>query len=719
MHVSRKRYRPLDSAEERAVHANQRVELLPLDDEQSYCFSWPESPLTQWLRENTHYATLHQLVTTTAGVSGVGSGAGWSGDGAHASGSADLVAGSTGAVAGGRKEALANLVGASLPPVSPHAASTGGASGAAALLSFPSSLSSARRQVELPPVHMLDDVADVYCTASGQAASGGFRTTHADGASAADEVQALLQRLRCEIDAIHMSESASGRSTDENAWPASTTCTRRSSNQRGGATSVPRPASITIPDDAPRAVPHPLAPPRPQSVTEDSIFSLSETQLADLAMSGVPALCAAEEQQEEERQQRQHGGNDTAHTSNAHSAEARHDGGEEAAQQASQPAMVVVVEEAMLCDGDVSLSETSRRRLGRPGQQQQQRQQQQSPPPRQIFPEAYRRMIEHEVAGLEWRTWTQSQRTAAALQRLLSLEAAVPFEPSGDAPRDAWRAVVYRLWLQWRQQVPHDSDWKTEPLSPTTSRVRFSAASGTPSAALVQPPCSLGYTQSHRLPWGAPLLAGAYLYGTSNDYFICLPPSTAAAVATPGTAASASSSPAAVASGASVWPAMSRRRGAYSFLRWKVELHQAQLSHTAATEVGKTLKEEEETEQPQRPNRYAKGPLGLSDTFASGRPRRHSAVEASTSASVAPVSNPTTASPSPPPPLPTATSPSLSTAHSMMSPAQIKALVQATVLTQPFAELQLDEEPNAVRERLACPDLRHDTDAWRVWLSKV
>ncbi|KPA85710.1 hypothetical protein ABB37_00083 [Leptomonas pyrrhocoris] len=777
MHFSRKRFRPLDFAEERAVHVGQRVQLLPLADEQSYCFSWPEAPLTQWLQENAAYATLYQLIANASGGSLGGSSASTTSrhDALSTAGLKDdhyNVGSSTGSV-GGRRDALGN-------------------SPASAVSSSATLASSRRRQVDLPPVFTLDDVGEPRLLFSTPSASGILlgppaATSHP---RCRCDVDSLLLRLQHDIDAVNQNASSTAAARDDGIPVISTSSVAATAQElrtaksriaqmdgKTGDLAAP-PTSIVIDADAPLAVPHPLAPPRPQSITEDSIFTLSESQLIDLAVAGLPALCAAEEaflwEQEQQLLLQRRESKDKQRLADAKSGRPQHGAPQDVVEgvspSPSSPAMVVVIEEGACANegggGDDASSAPSRGAGAANSLRLQEQQQQQ-----QLlnFPESHRRAIEQEVVGLEWRTWTQSQRTAAALQRLLSLEAAVPFEPCGDAHRDAWRVRVYRLWLRWRQQIPHETESKISKVScspvhsATDQKLPPSLASPSPPPP---PPTLLHpYVQPHRLPWGVPLLAGAYLYGTSNDYFISLPAAGAALSAGGGSGGTPtfSSLVGGSAGGASMWPAVSRRRGVYNFLRWKVELHEAQMPHLAdGAEVDDDGGEDAENvldndndgdavsdadvkktksgnnnndaegvtngSSSARMNRYAKGPLGQTETLPSGRPKRRGVSDKSehveATASSSSPSSPSAASRRPlSSRTPAAQAVARSTPHhslnTVMSAAHIKALIQSTVLTQPLTELQMDDEPSAVMERLACPDLLHETDAWRVWLSKV
>ncbi|KPI87782.1 hypothetical protein ABL78_3140 [Leptomonas seymouri] len=750
MHFSRKRYRPLDSAEERAVHVNQRVQLFPLENEQSYCFSWPGVPLTQWLQENVAYATLYQLIASASGGSaGVGNTVTTSGNDAFSAACfADNY--STGGIvgsSGGRRDQLGNS------PLNTVSSSVALAATAIA--------SSRRRQVDLPPVLTLDEVGEPPLL-SATFANGAF-SAHSEAAPSArygGDMHELLRSIQHDIDAVHKNASsttsarggdvpthpASSASAPAREWGAEKLHIARALGETDAL--VATSASIVISADAPRAVPHPLAPPRPQGVTEDSIFTLSESQLIDLEAAGVPALCAEEDSflREQEQKRQRESEENQGHTE-AHSGNLKHDAHQDVREglssSSSSPAMVVVVEEEACANerGDDSSSSLLSHAGGAANQQ---RLQEQKLGQYFYVSETYRRAIEQEVVGLEWRTWTQSQRTAAALQRLLSLEAAVPFEPCGDAHRDAWRAVVYRLWLRWRQQALRDADDDVSkaPCSPVCSAT---SQRPPPPLSSPSPPPLQPYIQSHRLPWGAPLLAGAYLYGASDNYFISVP-SAAASLSAGGSSRCGGV--------ASMWPAMSRRRGVYSFLRWRVELYEAQMPQMAdgteevddddamdntncssngdgMADVNVREKQgcgaggEGGADSPQlaKVNRYAKGPLGQTGTLPSGRLKRRGALDKTASGQAAASSSSSSASRRPSswtaPAQVASGSPPHHSLNTVMSTAHIKALIQNTVLTQPLTELQMDDAPSAVMERLACPDLRHETDAWRLWLSKV
>ncbi|CAG9573954.1 conserved hypothetical protein [Leishmania major strain Friedlin] len=704
MSTSRKRYRPLDSAEERAVTVHERLQLLPLENEQSYCFSWPEAPLTQWLQDDVPYASLYQLYANTGG--GVGGG----GVSSHAMrnqssglGDADVASAALGLPKGTSSKLVAS--------------SSAGRRDALGLRSPTGTISFSAphhpRSIEVPPVFTLDDFEPASALHAPPLKASGGEGVASSAPYGGAGVQRLLHRVR---DAMRHESIATASIVKSEVLGA---------KDGASPSTVPSPSIVVQSDAAERAVPHPLAPPRPQSITEDSIFSLSATQLADLVAAGVPAL---------------------------HASAARADT-QGSSQRAQAPHTSVATSAKGLPSGEAGTAPTHTR-CACSGHDRQRGAE---------LAESARREIEHEVVGLEWRTWSQSQRTAAALQRILSLKAAVPFESSGDARRDAWRATVYGLWLQWRQQQLPPTPERTSAGGSAASSTRadtlghgFSGASAVPSvsnsscglaasvspspaaSALAFPKGALvpSHHQPH-LPWGAPLLAGAYLYCTSNDYFISLPPSTTSATGSVGKGGGSNSggSPMNATTTASLWPAMSRRRGTYSFLRWKVELYEAQLSRTTAAADEENDGDGDEVVERDKAKgvdvrdrggngsataakvrRYSKGPLGGTETDAPAsmhRPRRGeddhdgyaTAISRSTGRKAATAT--------------VVSSAGHAAINGVMSVAHMKALLHATVLTQPLTELEMDDEPTTVMERLACTDLRRDTDAWRVWLSRV
>ncbi|KAG5479240.1 hypothetical protein LSCM4_01829 [Leishmania orientalis] len=711
MSTSRKRYRPLDSAEERAVTVHESLQLLPLEDEQSYCFSWPEAPLTQWLQGDAPYASLYQLYASAGG--GVGGGgvsshavrgqSGGLGDAGVASPAVDFPKGKSklGTLSSsGRRDAL----GSSSPT---------GMTSLAALQH--------QRCIEIPPVFLLDDSEpSPVRDARALKASGGEGTESGARYGGAD-VQSLLQRVQGAVEAGRHDSIGLTVVVEPEAFGA----------KEGASLSTAQSPSVVVQSDAAaRAVPHPLAPPRPQSITEDSIFSLSATQLADLVGAGVPELFASANLGGKLGPSQRVG---DPHTSLATAAEGSLSGEPSVAFKATKQA------------------------CNRHDRQ-----------PVSELAEAARREIEHEIVGLEWRTWSQSQRTAAALQRILSLEAAVPFESSGDARCDAWRRAVYCLWLQWRQQrrppMPASAadggsaalitraanlslGFSGTSAVPSATNLNDLATSASPSPATAALSFSKGApAQSHnqpRLPWGAPLLAGAYLYGTSNDYFISLPPSstsTAGQVGKGGGSSGISYCGSSIhnATTTSLWPAVSRRRGTYSFLRWKVELYEAQLSRAAVAaedgednaedsdeimgrDKGKSVEDQDRSADGSassaKARRYSKGPFGGAMSDAPGptrRSRRGGDGDRDMSSTAASHFAERKAAPAA-----GASSTGHTAINGVMSVSHMKALLHTTVLTRSLTELEMDDEPTTVMERLACSDLRRETDAWRVWLSRV
>lgn len=367
-----------------------------------------------------------------------------------------------------------------------------------------------------------------------------------------------------------------------------------------------------------------------------------------------------------------------------------------------------------------------------------------------------RRRIEKEVVKLEWRAWSESQRTAAALQRLLSLEAAVPFhqgstddhrqESCGGAedakrPHDTWRWILYCLWLHWRQQpgpgidIPEEgsghhhrrcsSSSHYQGRSITSTRVEaVASATSTPLSTSGGPPLSTRpfttgtaptatttatataptTAAGNRHPWGAPLMPGAFLHNATHDYFLSLQqpsgPNAGSGGGGGGGLGSSSGGPSVNMASARV----PRRRGVYHFLSWKVELYEAQMRRMLAGRE----EEEEEVEDAVPTMAKAGGGVTTASTSSalatairsrSGRSGGTSdAMSASSSASIAfPQS-----------------------INSILSSSHIKALLTTAVLSQPLEELEMAEERRSdTLERLGLPDLRRDISAWRIWLTKV
>lgn len=127
-----------------------------------------------------------------------------------------------------------------------------------------------------------------------------------------------------------------------------------------------------------------------------------------------------------------------------------------------------------------------------------------------------RSTIEAEIVHLEWRAFKEAKHTASTLQRLLSLEDAVPLLFS-----TKWKKLVYILWIFWRTHGQ-------KPTSNSNQR------------------------------WGSSLLPGAFLYGIHNDYFL-----------NSGTCRQEAGS--CFMPGRRKTSFISRRRSVYNFLSWKVE----------------------------------------------------------------------------------------------------------------------------------------------------
>ncbi|CCW65573.1 unnamed protein product [Phytomonas sp. EM1] len=331
-----------------------------------------------------------------------------------------------------------------------------------------------------------------------------------------------------------------------------------------------------------------------------------------------------------------------------------------------------------------------------------------------------RRRVENEIVALEWRAFYQSKRTAAALRRLLSLEAAVPFEPltssfnevsaeaSGDDYKsekcgsacesgfDVWREKVYRLWLHWRLcSAPCDSVFATRSTSPNHQT--------TPShSALLNANCSSQETNSltacfhTRYPWGPSLLVSAYLYDTQSDYFI--DPQQSGFVTTPSVSSILPSSSASVTT-PFVIP---RRRGIYNFLRWRIELYMARLiqtrnSTTTSGTSSHSVRHECETQSP------------VEHDFRQRRSQSHgsSATEADTVSEFD--SNNRSSN---------HFLQSIQHQSTLLGASEIDFLVSKEVLAKPLIDVEQDTQQNRL-DVLECRDLKQDVEIWRGWLSKV
>lgn len=794
---SRKRFRPLDPAEERSINASQRLAVSLLQDERSYCFSWPDAPLTAMLLGTPAYAEPFIYHTTAvpfggSNTHGVGEllSSPSSASAAAAGAIGDPFTGAVGGVAeGGALSAGATALTSSSSPFSSHGRPTATTWPFSSSLAASGSAQSSAR-VSVPAVVDVTDAGSALLP---------------DGV---EDVRHLFTAVRPRRHR-HRHNSLSQKTRSEGSRLASAHAAE--AHRHDGDSCL-----ITMPPGTTRFAPHPLAPQRPYSTTEESVFSLTADQLRDVRGSGVVGWIARETNVK---------GDGVLTTNGAERVGegAKVDGDARRAAQSS---------------GDKHNSESGADRGGLCDTRPQRKRNRQQNARSRVSAHAYhvaRCAVEQEVVGLEWRAFVESQRTAAALQRLLSLEAAVPFQPTdpttllvsssstsasfssssclpipaasfsqttattsrtttansatadsgpaavavgpgggngtsraahtrtttnsavrgvatsveseagdrvvsvSEAPadalrrkRDMWRHVVYELWLRWRL---HATGTHT---SSESLAFLLHPHDGAPLGAVGTGP-GQGYPSSFSSSshaWGPPLLAGAFLPGSSVDFFIppsATPSSGGSGVFSASSAAGwngaggtgamllSSSSPSLFSStamagvgyggaysaraglgraGADVSSAgggggtdgailASRRRGAYNFLRWRVERYTARLRSVggagSSTSTMSSTGVEEEGEDKAR---------GASP--ASSRDRVSSASSSSSS------------------------SPSLG--YSVMSGSDVQTLLRKEVLKRPLVELAMDSQrtnEETAWQLLECADLRKDTEAWRGWLAKV
>ncbi|RNF00360.1 hypothetical protein TraAM80_07653 [Trypanosoma rangeli] len=170
-----------------------------------------------------------------------------------------------------------------------------------------------------------------------------------------------------------------------------------------------------------------------------------------------------------------------------------------------------------------------------------------------------RREMENEIVRLEWRAFHESEKTAPSLQRILLLTSAVPFienaksnrkEISSQTPHE-WQRIVYDLWVKWRCGTPMSGG---------------SMLSG-----------------SNTLPWGSPLLPGAFLSSETKEYFLTGNNDHNGFIK-----AGRSSERRGGEGAARQLPAATihRRRGAYGYLRWRIDLYEPRLRSSWAGDRG-------------------------------------------------------------------------------------------------------------------------------------
>ncbi|AAZ12341.1 uncharacterized protein TEOVI_000043400 [Trypanosoma equiperdum] len=159
-----------------------------------------------------------------------------------------------------------------------------------------------------------------------------------------------------------------------------------------------------------------------------------------------------------------------------------------------------------------------------------------------------RRRMEEEIVRLEWRAYYETEKVSPAIQRILLLTVAVPFldnfESSVLASTEGeakWQRIIYELWVKWRI--------------------------GSVKAGEVA-------TASDGTPWGAPLLPGSFVSSLSREYFTTVGPDRSGALrgVRANDAKGADGEGCQVLSSAAVG-----RRGAYGYLRWRIDLYEPRL----------------------------------------------------------------------------------------------------------------------------------------------
>ncbi|RNE96940.1 uncharacterized protein Tco025E_09596 [Trypanosoma conorhini] len=161
-----------------------------------------------------------------------------------------------------------------------------------------------------------------------------------------------------------------------------------------------------------------------------------------------------------------------------------------------------------------------------------------------------RREMESEMVRLEWRAFQESEKTAPALQRILLLTTAVPFiddakrnekETSAQTPHE-WKRIAYDLWVKWRRETPMLSESML--------------------------------ADANTSPWGTPLLPGAFLSSAAKEYFLTSNSDHSGAIK----AGRSSGRRGGDGAGRQLFAASpQRRRGAYGYLRWRIDLYEPRL----------------------------------------------------------------------------------------------------------------------------------------------
>ncbi|CCW72141.1 unnamed protein product [Phytomonas sp. Hart1] len=612
MSISRKRFRPLDPAEEREIKSDQRLGLEVLEDEQSYYFSWPDASLTALLANADAYVQKHVYRKNV--INGYGNTSK-----SHCVSGASL--------------SSSDRIGPTSLNISSRQVSTS-----------PSStvlLASVPTVYDLRNICVLSSTTDDKCDL--------------DLGEFLQDMMPILKRVM---------------GTEKCGNTAAIMMTTENSNKFLNSTCPSQPKKTKEDYRATHYSP-------PKSVTyEDSIFTLHAQQLSDAKAAGLISIPASDMVSSKEKQKYTH------------------------------PEHVVVI----LANGSNSEMEVRKTRqetglFSRSSDSE---------------PCLQRWRVENEIVGLEWRAFGQSKRTAAALRRLLSLEAAVPFEPltnsinevpaevsvennklqkrgsSSEYELDVWREKVYCLWLHWRLCSGPNG-------SVLTSSSQFQDHQSTLSkSALLNTNSSSQETNSittcfhARYPWGPSLLISAYLYDTQSDYFV--DPNQSGVSTTFSLPSILSSSSA---SGSTPF-AIPRRRGVYNFLRWRIELYMARLiqgrsSITASAASLHSAQSESATHLP------------AEHDFSQGRSQSHGGNSTETDVMSEFDRNNRGVKHS---------SHSIQLQNTLLGGNEIDFLVNREVLANPLVEVQQDTHQNRL-DVLECRDLIQDVQIWRGWLSKA
>ncbi|CCD21421.1 hypothetical protein ERJ75_000236100 [Trypanosoma vivax] len=157
-----------------------------------------------------------------------------------------------------------------------------------------------------------------------------------------------------------------------------------------------------------------------------------------------------------------------------------------------------------------------------------------------------RRRMEEEIVDLEWRALQASEKMSPTLQQMLLLHTAVPFwemrttGEEADESDKKWQRIVYDLWIKWRVGAPANKSKKCRTNGPA---------------------------------WGSPLMPGSFIPSLSKEYFVNVVSERIAGIKVTrnhdGMEGGADKS--------KLMPLATRRRGAYGYLRWRIDLYEPKL----------------------------------------------------------------------------------------------------------------------------------------------